>query len=261
MEVVPPMLTLNQLWTTTNRCHGAWSTIPSPVSVEILGRAGFDFVTIDLQHSFTTIDALPALTQALHHTPARTVVRVPWNTPDQIMRAFDLGAEAVIVPLINSADEARVAVAASRYAPAGNRSWGPIWSNSRHDPIEPDQGDAHATCVVMIETARGLENIDEICRVDDLGAVYIGPNDLSLSLGLGRVGFRESTELHRAMLEILSTASSHGVPVGIDCADTADAHYWSEQGAAFTMSTSDALLLRQAADATAAGLHEGARAL
>lgn len=246
--------TLRQQWAGGAPCHGAWSTIDDPVPVELLGRAGYDFVTIDLQHGYATPHSLPALLRALQDTPARPCVRVAWNAPDQIMRALDLGAEGVVVPMVSTAAEAAAAASACRYAPRGTRSWGPILATASHRPIEPAAGDAAAVCIVMIETAAGLADVEAIAAVPGVDALYIGPNDLSLSLGLGRVGYRDSPELLQAMLQVIAAGAAAGVPVGVDCSGNAEARFWREHGAAFTMSASDALLLREIADARGAAL-------
>lgn len=245
---------LKQSWAAGTPCHGAWSTIDNPVPVELLGRAGFDFVTIDLQHGFATAHSLPGLLQSLRSTPARPCVRVAWNAPEQIMRVLDLGAEGVVVPMVSTAEEAASAAAACRYAPLGRRSWGPMLANAGHRPVAPPAGDEQAVCIVMIETAEGLANVDAIAATPGIDALYIGPNDLSLSLGLGRVGPHDSSVLLEAMQRVIDAGAARGIAVGVDCATSADAWFWQARGAAFTMSASDALLLREAADARGASL-------
>lgn len=234
--------------------HGAWCGLDHPGLVQILGQAGFDFISLDMQHSFTTFGSLNILIDALDKTGASSMVRVPWNTPDYIMRALDLGAEAVIVPMVNTAEEAKQAADACRYAPAGTRSWGPIWSVARGRLVEHDQGDERAICIAMIETAQGLENLDEILAVEGLGAIYIGPNDLSLSLGLGRLHYSVSDDLHETIKTIVKRCRAAGVAVGIDCQGAEQAHYWRDQGCNFTISANDAGLLY-------AGALQAARAL
>jgi 2-keto-3-deoxy-L-rhamnonate aldolase RhmA len=124
-------MSLKQRFTSGEMSYGAWTGFADPQVAQIMGRAGFDFICVDLQHSFVSMAQLSPLLDALHKAGSPAVVRVPWNTPDLIMRSLDLGAEAIIVPLVNNAEEARSAANACRYAPAGNRSWGPIWRNVR----------------------------------------------------------------------------------------------------------------------------------
>jgi 4-hydroxy-2-oxoheptanedioate aldolase len=250
MALLPP---LKQLWTAGTPSFGAWSTLDDAVAVELMGRAGFDFVTVDLQHGYASAASLPRLIPTLQATPAHAFVRVAWNSPDQIMRALDCGAEAVVVPMVSTVAEA--AAAACRYAPAGSRSWGPILANAAHSPIEPAAGDDLATCIVMIETREGLENAADIAKVEGVDALYLGPNDLSLALGLNRKSFHEAEELRAAIAHVIEAGARAGTPVGVDCMSTADAHYWVRNGAAFTMSASDGLLLRRIADEVGAELH------
>jgi 4-hydroxy-2-oxoheptanedioate aldolase len=246
-------MTLKQRLADGNVLHGSWCGLDHPSVVQILGQAGFDFISLDMQHSFNTFGSLTTMIDALDKTGVASMVRVPWNTPDYVMRALDLGAEAVIVPMVNNAEEAKRAADACRYAPAGTRSWGPIWSVSRGRLVEHDEGDARSICVVMIETAAGLENLDEILAVEGVGAVYIGPNDLSLSLGLGRKHYTESEKLRETIISIVKRCNAAGVVVGIDCSGAEQAHYWRDQGCNFTISASDAgLLFKAASDAARA---------
>lgn len=227
--------------------YGVWSCVDDAGVVQILGNAGFDFVTLDLQHGFATFGTLNSLIDALDKTGTPAMVRVPWNTPDYIMRALDLGGEGIIVPMVSTAKDAKDAADACRYAPAGSRSWGPIWSVVRDKMIDPEDGDRRASCIVMIETAEGFANLDEILAVDGVDGIYIGPNDLALSLGLGRVSYTVSKPLHDALADILQRTRAVGKLAGIDCINPEQAHYWRDNGASFSVCAQDANLLRGAA--------------
>jgi 4-hydroxy-2-oxoheptanedioate aldolase len=233
-------MNLKQRLTSGDMCYGAWTGFADPQVAQIMGRAGFDFICVDLQHSFITMTQLSPLLDAL-----------PWNTPDLVMRSLDLGAEAVIVPLVNNADEARLAANACRYAPAGNRSWGPIWRNVRPSVPQAPEGDAVATCLVMIETADGLANLDEILAVEGVDGIYIGPNDLSLSIGLERKGYLQSEKLRETILHVIARGRAAGKIVGIDCGGPEQARYWRDQGVSFAISANDSDLIAQAAVAMA----------
>ncbi len=240
-------MTLKKCLSSDDISYGAWSGIADPQVAQIIGRAGFDFICVDLQHSFITMATLSMMLDALDKAGAPAVVRVPWNAPDQIMRALDLGAEAVIVPLVNNAEEAKTASSACRYAPKGNRSWGPIWRNVRPAIPQFAEGDATATCICMIETADGLRNIDSILAVKEMDGIYIGPNDLSLSIGEKRRSYMESDKLHETILHVIDRAKTAGKIVGIDCNGPEQAHYWRDQGVNFVISANDSDLLAQAA--------------
>ncbi|GAA4287604.1 HpcH/HpaI aldolase family protein [Georgenia daeguensis] len=242
-------MSLKETWADGGIAYGVWSALDDPVAAEIVGRAGFDLVCVDLQHGFAGPGSATAILAALHRTPAASVVRVAWNAPEQIMRALDLGAEGVIVPMVDDAEQARRAVDACRYAPAGRRSWGPLWGDARRSHPEPDEGDRLATCILMIETAEGLANVEEIVRVPGVDAVYIGPNDLALSLGLGRRP--EAPELEAAVARVVEAARGAGVAVGIDQADLAGARSRAQQGMNLVIAARDSVLLREAADSAA----------
>ncbi|WP_176980751.1 HpcH/HpaI aldolase family protein [Paramicrobacterium humi] len=245
------MTTLKQVLTADTLAYGVWSGLDDPIAAEITGRSGFDFVVVDLQHGFASMASAPAIMNALEHTPSAPVIRVPWNTPDLLMRALDLGAEGVIVPMVSTAAEARQAVTACRYAPAGNRSWGPLWTTARRHLVDVAEGDEKATCIAMIETAEGYANIDEIVRVEGLTAVYVGPNDLALSMGFGRVRFPESPDLQNVIERIVDVAHAGGIAVGVDCNGTPEIGHWRDYGVDFVISHTDTTLLVESSEAAA----------
>lgn len=246
-------MTLREQWAGGRQTVGVWNCLDDPITAEILGRSGFDFVVTDLQHGFVTMASAAQILNAVHHTPASPVIRVPWNSPEMIMRALDLGAESVIVPMVNNAEDARRAATPCRYAPTGSRSWGPLWSIPRGSTIGADDGDRMSTCIVMIETKEGLQNLAEITGVPGIDAVYVGPNDLALSLGLGQVRPRQSALLEAAIEEIITAAKSAGIAVGVDCFDLIEARHWYGRGADLVIIDSDSrALARGTAEAAAA---------
>lgn len=234
----------------------AWVFLDDPVTTQVMARAGFDFITIDLQHSYSTMSSADVLVEAVRNGGAPAIVRVPWNTPDLIMRSLDLGAEGVIVPMVNSAAEAESAASACHYAPRGTRSWGPLWQGVHESVPGHEEGDRTAACIVMIETAAAYADIDAIAAVPDVDAVYIGQNDLSLSAGLGRKTFAESSELHSMIERIIERSHAVGTAVGLDCSGAEAARYWRERGVDFVIAANDVALLGQAAAAAAADLQK-----
>lgn len=233
---------------------GAWVFLDDAVTTQVMARAGFDFITIDLQHSYSTMSSAGALVEAVHQGGASPIVRVPWNTPDLIMRSLDLGAAGVIVPMVNSAAEAEAAASACHYAPRGTRSWGPLWQGVHESFPDHDEGDRTAACIVMIETAAAYADIDAIAAVPDVDAVYIGQNDLSLSAGLGRQTFAESHEMHVMIERIIERSHAAGTAVGLDCSGGEAARYWRARGIDFVIAANDVALLGQAAAAAAVDL-------
>ena len=239
---------------TPQNLSGAWVFLDDAVTTQVMASAGFDFITIDLQHSYATMSSAGALVEAVRQGGAPAIVRVPWNTPDLIMRSLDLGAEGVIVPMVNSASEAAAAASACRYAPRGTRSWGPLWQGVHESYPDHREGDRTATCIVMIETAAAYADVDAIAAVPDVDAVYIGQNDLSLSAGLGRTTFSESPELHAMIERIIARSHAVGTAVGLDCAGGEAARYWFDRGVDFVIAANDVALLGHAAVTAAADL-------
>src|SRR3954454_17355557 len=158
---------------------GYWVVLDSPASTERLARIGYDYVCLDGQHGlFGYSGMLAGLTAIDAAGQAVGIVRVGANDAATIGRALDAGAAGVIVPLVNSAEEAATAVAASRYPPAGIRSYGPGRSLSGTGPVPAEINDA-VTVLAMIETAEGLANVEAIAATPGLDGLYIGPSDLT----------------------------------------------------------------------------------
>jgi 4-hydroxy-2-oxoheptanedioate aldolase len=163
---------------------GAWLQMPNPIAAEAAGRAGFDWIGIDTQHGLIGYDTLLHMLQAVAVTGTPTVVRVSSNDLGEIGRALDSGAQGVIIPLIETAEQARQAAHACRYPPRGGRSWGALRPMLEHVPYGTALGDELAVCFAMVETETGVDNIEEIASVDGVDVVYVGPSDLASSSGL-----------------------------------------------------------------------------
>jgi 4-hydroxy-2-oxoheptanedioate aldolase len=161
----------------------AWLTTGSTLVAEAVARAGFDAVTLDLQHGAIDAGEMLGLLQAIAAADAVALVRVGWNDPALVMKALDLGAWGVICPMIESADDVRRFVGACRYPPVGNRSYGPTRGRLVHGESYGRIADAQVLTFAMIETRRALEALEEIVAVPGLDGVFVGPSDLSLALG------------------------------------------------------------------------------
>ncbi|MEX2542911.1 MAG: aldolase/citrate lyase family protein [Trueperaceae bacterium] len=165
--------------TTTN----AWLTIPNGFVAEMASRAGFDSICVDMQHGLIDFTQALSMLQATLAKDVPTFVRAPWNEPSILMRLLDAGADGVIVPMVDNAEQAEVAVSACRYPPRGKRSSGPMRAALvAEEPYFPD-ADANCLVFVMIESTAALENLEPILDTPGLSGVYIGPADLSLSMG------------------------------------------------------------------------------
>jgi 4-hydroxy-2-oxoheptanedioate aldolase len=150
---------------------------------EIIGRAGFDLLTIDLQHGLIDYQTALTMLQVLQGLPAPVLMRVPWNEPGIIAKALDAGASGVICPMVNTVEDARGLVQAARYAPLGGRSFGPTRANMVHGPGYVKSANSQVLVLAMIETRQALDNLDAILGVEGIDGVYVGPSDLGLSLG------------------------------------------------------------------------------
>jgi 4-hydroxy-2-oxoheptanedioate aldolase len=234
---------------------GGWCQLPGSATAEIMGRAGFDFVCVDTQHGLIGDDALLPMLQALSATGTPTLVRVSRNAPDPIARALDRGADGVIVPLVNSAEEARAAVAACHYPPRGERSFGPTrvaWLG--RDVRAP------GLCVVMVETAAGLDALDAILAVDGLDAVFVGPSDLALATGRTPDAVRADPGYDQLLGSVARRVRAAGLPVGIYSASPEHVRRYRDLGFTFRALCSEATLLRTAAAEGLAAAREHAAA-
>ncbi len=207
---------LRAKWQAGEPAFGLWAAIASSLTVELAGVIGYDYVCVDLQHGFSDERAMLSMLQATAAAGSTPLVRVAWNEPGLIMRALDLGAAGVIVPLVGSRAEATRAVEACRYPPEGTRSYGPSRAELVIGSAVPSELAAAALCFGMIETADGLEKVEEIAATPGLDGVYIGPSDLSLALGLRpRVG---GAPLEEAIVRVREAAHAHGLIAGMHCA-------------------------------------------
>jgi 4-hydroxy-2-oxoheptanedioate aldolase len=194
---------------------GAWQCLPSSLSAEILARAGFDWILVDLQHGGAGWGDLLAIIQALELGGAVPLVRVGWNDPMQIMRALDLGASGVIIPMVSTEEDAQRAVAACRYPPTGIRSFGPTRSFYGGASQLGDE----ALCLAMIETQQGLDNLERIAAVPGLDGLFVGAVDLSLALGCGLTTTPNATVLAAIDQVVAACNRHHLIPGGVALGD------------------------------------------
>jgi 4-hydroxy-2-oxoheptanedioate aldolase len=226
---------LRAKWEADEAAFGLWAGIPSSITAELAALAGYDYVCVDLQHGLGTETTMVSMFQAAQAGGAVPLARLAWNEPWLIMRALDLGAAGVILPLIDNAAEAARAVEACRYPPHGKRSYGPIRAAIVAGTAEPDELGADALCFAMIETRDGLENLDEIAATPGLDGLYIGPSDLSIALGLPPRGVAaELGEDRRALADAIdrvrdACAVNRLVP-GMHCGGGAAAERYAAEG-------------------------------
>jgi 2-keto-3-deoxy-L-rhamnonate aldolase RhmA len=195
---------------------GGWITGPTLLGPEEFARAGYDYVGFDAQHGYIDDADIAGMLRRLEHVPIATAVRLPNADAAPIGRVADAGADAVIIAMIESADQAAAAVAATRYPPAGVRSFGPLRASLGHDTAALE---SRVSVFAMIETAAALSGLDEICAVDGLAGLYIGPADLALSLGVEVVGATKHPAVLDAVGRIQRAATDAGLITGIHAGD------------------------------------------
>jgi 4-hydroxy-2-oxoheptanedioate aldolase len=229
---------------------GYWAVLDSPVSTERIARLGYDYVCLDAQHGLLGYSGILAgLTAVTAGGRSAGMVRVEANDPTPIGRALDAGAVGVIVPLVDTAEDAAAAVRAVRYPPAGRRSYGPMRSGLHIGP-KPADADATVLVFVMIETPEGLANVKAICATPGLDGVYVGPSDLCLAVGGAYPGDPAVQErFDAALVSVRDAAAAAGVAAGIHTPDGRTAADRFAQGFTFATIASDLTHLEQAAAA------------
>lgn len=230
---------IKQMWAEKKCPTLGWISINNWFTAEIMARQGFDALCVDLQHGINEMSDVGPLLAAISQTETTPFVRVKWNDPASIMRALDLGAYGIIVPLVNTAAEAAQAVAACRYPPIGYRSSGPVRAAQYGGADYVANANNEMLIFAMIETKEGLANLDAICATPGLDAVYIGPADLSFALGLEPRGDNPHP-LHMATCDkIRETAHKHGIKCVMHCGGSAFAAGAVKRGFDMVMLTSD----------------------
>jgi len=219
-------------WQSGQPTFGAWLTTPDPSIAERIASLGYDEVCADQQHSNISVDSLAGIFQAVAGRGSSPTTRVPFNDYTAIGKSLDLGAIAVIIPMVNNAAEAARAVSAFRYPPRGTRSAGPVRSPWIMGGEPKDLERAAVVC--MVETKDGLANVDEIASTPGVDAIYIGPGDLALALGMGwssDVRSASENEAHAAAVEhVRKTCERRGVTPGIHVSDGPLSAKYVEQG-------------------------------
>ncbi|MBI1841685.1 MAG: 2-dehydro-3-deoxyglucarate aldolase [Verrucomicrobia bacterium] len=215
---------------------GTWLNLPDAAVASLMSRVGFDWLTIELEHSPTTYETAVASFSILAGNGVVPLVRVSYNTPENIKRVLDFGAWGVIVPMVNTRAEAEAVVAAARYGPEGARTIGGQFHAANFDTDAAtyyDKANEEILVVVMAEHVQAIENAEEILQTPGIDVVFIGPNDLTKSMGLAPVFETEDPRFVAAVEKILKLAKKHGVAPGIHVADAAAARKRLAQGFQF----------------------------
>ena len=208
------MDTLRQRWAAGQPTFGGWLSVASSVTAETTARVGFDYICIDNQHGLVDYPATVGMIQAVLLGGSRPIVRVAGNDPASIGKMLDAGAEGIIVPLVNSAADAEAVVRSVRYPPVGARSHGPTLAGPRVAEYA-HHANERLSAIPMIETVEALANLDDILAVPGVDAVYVGPADLSLSLGLAPGNNDDRSEFTDALHAIVAACRRNGVVPGV----------------------------------------------
>ena len=231
---------------------GLWSSLSSNYSVEVIAGAGFDWILLDMEHSPNDLESLLAQLQAAAPYATHPVVRVPWNDMVAMKRILDVGAQSLLVPYVSTADEARAAVAHTRYPPEGVRGVAGTTRATRFGRIKDYARFAHdEICVlVQVETQDALDSIEAICAVDGVDGVFIGPADLHASMGY--VGEIANPKVKPIIDDAIRRIRKAGKAPGILTPSEEDARRWLACGALFVAVGADVGILARGAEALAA---------
>ena len=226
------------------RLVGCWVSLANPITTEILGLAGFDWLLLDGEHSPNDLGSFVLQLMALKDSRSAPVVRPQWNDTVLIKRLLDAGFYNFLIPCVETAEEARSAVAATRYPPAGVRGVSVAMRGNRFGTVKDYQqiSNDNIAVIVQIESPRAVGNIDAICAVEGVDAVFIGPSDLAASYG--HLGDPAHPDVQAAMRTVIERAHAVGTPVGILTPVEAEARRYLELGVTMVAVGSDQGVLR-----------------
>ncbi len=249
--------TVKTIWKNGGAVINGWLGIPSSVAAENMAQAQWDSLTVDLQHGLVDYQAAVSMMQAICTTNTIPLARVPWMEPGIIMKLLDAGAYGIICPMINSRAECETFVGACRYAPAGYRSFGPVRAGWYAGPDYFAHANDTVLAIAMIETKQAVECIDEILTVPGLDGLYVGPNDLAITLGCAPSGTPTDKTVLDAIRRIAEAGKRHGIPAGIHCGSTQMAHEMIAIGYQFVTLLADNAFLAAAAKSAVSEMRTG----
>ena len=249
--------TVKTIWKRGGAVINGWLGIPSSVAAENMAQAGWDSLTVDLQHGLVDYQTAVTMLQGVTTTATVPLARVPWLEPGIIMKLLDAGAYGIICPMINTRAECEALIAACRYPPLGYRSFGPVRATWYAGADYWKHANDAVIAMAMIETKTAMENLDEILSVRGLDGIYIGPNDLALTLGRAPSGVPTDPVVVDAIKHIVAGAKRHAIPAGIHCGSTAMAKEMIALGFQFVTLLADNAFLATAAKAAVAEMREG----
>jgi 4-hydroxy-2-oxoheptanedioate aldolase len=230
---------------------GCWSGLSSHITVEVLANAGFDWLLLDTEHSPNELPMVHSQLQAISQGSAHPIVRPAWNDTVIIKRLLDIGAQTLLIPFVQDAEEARRAVAATRYPPLGVRGYSAAARASDYGRVKEyaKRCEEELCVLVQVETPQAIANIEEIAAVDGVDGIFIGPGDLAASMG--HIGNPKHPEVVAAIEQAIRRIKACGKPAGILSPDEGMAHHYIGIGSTFTAVGSDIGILARNAEALA----------
>lgn len=242
---------LRRQWQQDKTVLGTFVTTPSAWIAELLGHQGYDALLLDKQHGLIDLASLQSMLRGMASGTAVPMVRVAWSDPAEIMQCLDAGAAGVVCPMISSPEEAKRFVEACRYPPLGSRSFGPI----RAQKVDPE-GFKDPLAFAMVETAGAIEHLENIASTPGLDGLFVGPWDLSLSLGIGDEADFKDERLLAVLGKILDACREHDLVPGIFASRIEDAVAMQRLGYRYIIQTDDSMMLAQAARANLEALRK-----
>jgi len=206
---------VKRLWQEDKPALGGWLSIANTFSAEVMAAQNLDWLCLDMQHGVIGYDTAVPMLQTISATGVTPIVRVPWCEPAMIMKMLDAGAYGIIVPLVNDRAQAEAAAAACRYPPRGIRSHGPTRAAYYAGFDYLAHANEEVLCIPQIETVEAMENLDDILSVPGIDAAYIGPMDLTISMGITPEQDGEAEEYVQARKRIVESCHKHGVVPGV----------------------------------------------
>jgi 4-hydroxy-2-oxoheptanedioate aldolase len=244
---------LKQIWAEGGAVINGWLAIPNGFPAEIMGQAGWDSVTVDMQHGVQDYMSMVQCFQAMQNAPVVPLVRVPWNEPGIIGKCMDGGAAGVICPMVNTAAEAKAFVDACLYPPLGRRSNGPI-RPGMYTAGYQSTANTETVRIPMIETEEAISNLDAILDVPGIDAVYVGPSDLGFTMGLVPILDREEPQILAIYDKIIAATAKRGIAAGIHTGSAAYAKRAIGMGFKMVTIGSDSVFVAAGAKAAVAAM-------
>ncbi|MFC1953295.1 HpcH/HpaI aldolase/citrate lyase family protein [Chloroflexota bacterium] len=231
---------IKKLWREGKPPTVAWLSTADTYISEAIANTGIDVMVLDMQHGMTIgPDRAGLWLQTISTTDSTPMIRVPWNEPVFIQWVLDAGAYGVIVPLVNTLEEAEKAGRACRYPPEGYRSVGPNRARLYGGADYTQRANEEIICLVMIEDINTISQVEELAGASGIDGFYIGPSDLALSMGLEPTAFRDSPEQAEACQTVLDVAKNHGLIAGIHCMSPEEVVKRTDQGFMFCPCVND----------------------